>query len=301
MSVTFQKIYIEIHNICNLRCSFCPTGSTADQQMIFADFEKTLAKVKDHTDRVCLHILGEPLLHPDILSILNACSQHSIRVELTTNGLNIRRFAPYLEHPSLIQVNFSLQSFKDNFQSRSDSAYLESIFSISRKLLQKRNDLFIHFRLWDILTAAQPENLATRAYLESYFGVSLPKEHSLRQKKKFSLEPRLFVHFDSRFNWPKLSDPTLRQSGSCKALENHIGILADGTVVPCCLDYQGVLALGNIKNADLLQILNSPKANSMREGFANFELREELCQKCQYSTRFVKRRNKQSLASRNQK
>lgn len=59
----FKKIYIEITNICNLKCKFCPETARKKKYMEAADFENIIQKIYKQTKLVCLHVKGEPLLH----------------------------------------------------------------------------------------------------------------------------------------------------------------------------------------------------------------------------------------------
>ena len=69
---------------------------------------------------------------------------------------------------------------------------------------------------------------------------------------------------------------------------DQIASLADGTVVPCCLDSEGEIALGNLFETDMETILSSPRARAMREGLTAGKMIEPLCQKCTYARRFRK-------------
>jgi radical SAM protein with 4Fe4S-binding SPASM domain len=73
----------------------------------------------------------------------------------------------------------------------------------------------------------------------------------------------------------------------CRGLRDHLAILVDGTVVPCCLDADGQVALGNIFRQPLVAILASPRALRLREGFGHQWLVEPLCRRCAYRQRFA--------------
>jgi radical SAM protein with 4Fe4S-binding SPASM domain len=100
---------------------------------------------------------------------------------------------------------------------------------------------------------------------------------------------RLYLHYDTEFIWPDPALPVLGERGTCQGLRNHIGILADGTVVPCCLDKEGRIPLGRIPDQSLSEILESPKAQTILQGFLNRKLIDPLCQRCNYVTRFQKK------------
>jgi len=108
----------------------------------------------------------------------------------------------------------------------------------------------------------------------------------LKFKKSFPLGGRFSMHFDSRFRWPNMNDQVLGQIGFCHALTSHIAIHADGRVVPCCLDKEAKINLGNIFETDFSEILKSSRLLNMKAGFARGELCESLCQRCEFIQRF---------------
>ena len=95
----------------------------------------------------------------------------------------------------------------------------------------------------------------------------------------------LFLEPGERFDWP---DPAAPDSGTefCHGLRSQIAVLCDGTVVPCCLDSEGRLALGNLHRQELAEILASPRATAMAAGFSRRQPSEELCRRCGYAARF---------------
>ncbi|MEI8026154.1 MAG: radical SAM/SPASM domain-containing protein [Pseudomonadota bacterium] len=288
-AIKFKRINIEVSNICNLKCSFCPEVERSQKVMSVSEFESLLGKVANVTEEVVPHLLGEPLNHPHIMELLDTAHRKNVRVNLTTNGviLSEQRMGVLL-HPALRQVNISLQSFTDNFKGASPQTYMAKISRFVVQAEQLRPDLYINLRFWDndvIVNSLSPSDImvsCSEAFQFSWSDVKV----DVRRKKNFKIRDRLYLHFDSRFIWPRLDSEKLSEKGFCHGLSGHIGIHADGTVVPCCLDDKGVLALGNLHTQSLESILASPKAQNMLEGFKKGELREDLCQKCDYVKRF---------------
>ena len=106
--------------------------------------------------------------------------------------------------------------------------------------------------------------------------------------KGLRIHEKLFVEYGDRFQWPDVNIEKTDETCFCYGLRDHFGILVDGTVVPCCLDSDGVIALGNIFTDELDDILNSPRAKAMYGGFSQKKAVEELCKKCGYAQRFIK-------------
>ena len=70
--------------------------------------------------------------------------------------------------------------------------------------------------------------------------------------------------------------------GSCHSLRKQIGILSDGTVVPCCMDTSGFIGLGNLFTQELSEILANKRVVTMKKGFERGEFTEKLCQQCEF-------------------
>ncbi len=282
----FNRIYVEISNICNVQCSFCPVVDREQKILSVKNFESILKKIKGKTKEICLHLMGEPTAHPQFEEILNICENYNVKVQLTTNGLLIKRKEELiLKHHCIRQINFSLQSFQDNFPHKPLKDYLEPIFSFTKQANEKRNDMYINYRLWNIGSEAQ-ENEEIFKMIEKSFNLEINRKIQVENIKSKKIWNKLYLHFDSRFQWPSLELETISTKGRCHGLGSHIGIHADGSVVPCCLDKEAVLKLGNILEEDLDQILNSKMALEIKNGFDKGILTQELCQKCSFIQRF---------------
>jgi MoaA/NifB/PqqE/SkfB family radical SAM enzyme len=283
----FKKVYIEISNICNLQCDFCPEVEREKDVMGRELFERVIAEAAPLTEQVCFHLMGEPLTHPLFAEYVSLCSDHSIPINLTTNGtlLSEARIEALL-NPIVRQVNFSVHSFESNFPGQDIGPYLEKIFAFTRRAFEVRPDLYINYRLWNLADGDEDKNAAVVARIERAFGVKLENRIDVRWRKGRHLLNRLFLHFDSRFDWPNPHDPLRSDAGTCRALSSHIGILSDGTVVPCCLDKEGVTALGDARRQTLGEILAGERAGRMAQGFKEGRLVEDLCRRCTFISRF---------------
>jgi radical SAM protein with 4Fe4S-binding SPASM domain len=332
----YRRVNVEISNICNLKCPFCPEVARTKGRMNLELFEKIVAQVAPLADELCPHLLGEPLGHPSLNEIFEICARAKLPINLTTNGtlLDDRRESLLL-HPALRQVNFSLQSFEANFGERDARQYLNRIHRFSQRATQQRPDLYINYRLWDQASdedrltprASRRSNEQVWAWLEEVYGLSLLDRHShrnppkrwipeesgdsqvsesnsaqlgegarkvwqpdLRRQKARRLEGRVYLHLDSRFEWPSLESPLRSERGTCHALSNHFGIHADGSLVACCLDERGSLRLGDCNDQPIEEILNSPRALAMKVGFERHQLVEELCKRCDFIKRFDRKK-----------
>jgi len=289
MKKRFNKVHIEISNICNLQCSFCPAVIRDNKMMDLDLFTKVVEQVAPLTELVCLHLMGDPLVHPKLAEMVEICDQHNANIFLVTNGVLVRpdKF-DLLLHPRFYQINFSLHSFFDNFPDKDPSNYLERIFSFTERALVERPELYLNYRLWNLNDAigSQTPNKEMLERICQRFDFTAPTDIDIRKKKSVLITKRLYLHFDTEFIWPSLDLPVLGTQGRCYGLKSHFGILADGTVVPCCLDKEAAIVLGDANETAIVDILDADKAKSILHGFQQRKLVEDLCQRCQYIERF---------------
>jgi radical SAM protein with 4Fe4S-binding SPASM domain len=289
----FFRTYIEISNICNLQCTFCPEVEREKKILSPEDFRRILKEVLPHTEQVCLHLMGEPLAHPDFPEILKICEEEGAVVHLTTNGTFLSKygFETFLKSKAIRQINFSIHSYKDNFPGQDIRPYLYDILEFSRQALTDAPELYVNYRLWNIegTTGMKSENQDIIDHVCEFFQVPVNERLDVSFKKSKNIRGRIYFHFDSRFKWPTFGDPDRGEKGFCHALSQQIGIHADGTVVPCCLDKEAGIPLGNVLTESFSKILGHERLLKMRQGFQKHILTEELCRKCTYIQRFDKK------------
>ena len=261
-----KKIYIEITNNCNLNCDFCIKNERKSQFMTLDNFSLILDKVQNYTKYLYLHVLGEPLLHPQINDFVRLATKKGYYVNITTNGYLIKR----LKCSSIRQINVSLHSYNPK--------YNISISDYIKDMLDKIDELpqvYFSLRFW----VENSYNLEMIKLINERYNTNITLDEII-QKKNITVNKHLFLNSHHEFIWPDLNNNYYNAYGKCYALRDHIGILVDGTVVPCCLDTKGTIKLGNIYNENLNTILNSRRVKIMREGFKNNIKSEELCKKC---------------------
>ncbi len=268
MKKKFKKIYIEITNICNLSCPFCKVDKRKKEYMKLADFNFILDRITEYTDYIYLHIKGEPLMHPNINEIIDLANQKNFKVNITTNGTLI----DMLYNKNIRQINYSMQSMSD----------IETIRNTIIKLKDfiKDTNIYLSLRLWSDESKSNYELM--KMLIEEFD--SLKTFNDIQDKKK--IDHNIFLSIENEFEWPDLDNDYENNYGYCYGLKDHIGILVDGTVVPCCLDHNGDISLGNIYSRDLSDILSSNRATKIIDGFRNRNVSEELCKKCNFKDKF---------------
>ncbi len=261
----FKKIYVEITNNCNLDCSFCNGNKRKKKFISEEEFSFLLDKLKNYSKYLYFHVMGEPLLHPKINDLINNASKDFF-VNITTNGYLINRIK---NNKNIRQINISLHSF-DKKYNKSLNNYLEDIFDSVDTLVN--NGTYVSYRLW------------TDCVDKSYIINKLNEKYkvSIQNEKKYILSNNVFFEVEEEFIWPNLDNNYINDSGSCMGCRNHIGILVDGTVVPCCLDSNGIISLGNIYKEELGDIINSELFINIKNGFLNNKKIHELCKHCNF-------------------
>lgn len=284
----FKKIYIEITNICNLSCAFCPKTKRKAEFMTQELFEKILYEIKDQSKFLYFHVLGEPLLHPAIGDYLDLCHKALYKVNITTNGTLIGKVNDLLlSKPALRQVNFSLHSFSANEHGFSVDKYLEDIFKFIQDS-RKTTNIKICLRLWNLAENTTSEsNLYILEQIEKEFDLGYKLEERLSPCNGLKLAENIFLNQSLSFNWPDIElSADEYQRGFCYGLRDQVAILVDGTVVPCCLDGEGIINLGNINKNSFSEIIESSRARKIYDAFSNRKIHEQLCQTCDYRKRF---------------
>ncbi len=279
-----EKIYLEITNICNLNCTFCHKTAREKKMLTEDEFDLLLAKIEGKAKYLYFHLMGEPTLHPLLPRFLTKARAKGFLPVITTNGSLLAEKGAAILEELPYKVSISLHAPEAN-AAFSAAGYLESCISFAKQAAAR--GCFVALRLWNLGSGA--DNSGILAFLHNAF----PDEwQDIRGGSSQRLCTRVFLEWGERFDWP---DPNLPECAPdtdlfCYGLRDQIGILVDGTVVPCCLDADANLALGNLFTSDLEQILSSERACAIYNGFSRRRACESLCRKCGYARRFSKKR-----------
>lgn len=287
----FKKFYIEITSVCNLACTFCPPTERKASFIKVDDFKKTLDQIKPHAEYIYFHVKGEPLLHPKIDVLLDLAYEQGFKVNLTTNGTLLHKVKDkILLKPALRQVNFSLHSFDGHPGSSNREAYVLSVLNFAKEAVEK-NKVIISLRLWNLerdntTNLEQKKNRETLEIIEKFYGLDYQIEEKFERGKGLKIADNTYINQDHQFIWPALKEDEDLNKGFCHGLRNQAGVLVDGTVIPCCLDGEGVINLGNIHDKHFSEIIEGERATRLYDGFSRREVVEELCKRCDYRRRF---------------
>lgn len=272
----YRKIYVEISNICNLNCSFCSKVEKPKRIMSIEEFDIILNKIKDYTDYIYLHVKGEPLLHPRIIEFIERANLYNLKVNLTTNGTLLEKHVDELSKlKNINKINISIHS------ENNEENYCEKIFESVEKL----TNITTIYRLWT-LKNNELDKKSTEIVdkIKKYYEIDNDTYEKLLKEKNIKIRNNIYVDKDNEFDWPTITEN--KSNSYCYALKTQIGILVDGTVIPCCLDSNGKIELGNIYKETLEEIINKDRYKKLQKSFQDRTPCEELCKSCTFKERF---------------
>ena len=273
-----KRIYIEITNQCNLSCSFCAKNRREARFMSTEGFEHILKQTAKITKYIYLHVQGEPLLHPELNRFMEFADSYGCQVQLVTNGVLLKNHMDLLSAPALRKLSISLQSIEAH--TMPVESYMEPVFRFIEHA-SKQSRPYCELRFWrdDLMSAERTEECLR--LIQSRYTAS--ESGRIRNEK---ILPGVYVDYSNPFEWPSRTAQSCADHGTCLGGISQIAILSDGTVVPCCLDENGEIALGNIFEEALETSLKSQRYLNLTEGFRRHRLIEPLCQKCTFRHRF---------------
>lgn len=273
----YSRVYVEITNLCNRACSFCPGTVRPGRQMSLEEFRVIAEKLVGVTKHLYYHLMGEPLTHPLLPDMIRLAGELGFKSCLTTNGTLLPRRGDELIRAGVYKVNISVHSFEEG-RPEDYLDYIRGLLDFAARA--SAAGVLVVLRLWN------------RGYDE---GRNLDTAELIRQAfpQPWKVEPRgtrirdgLYLEYGDRFQWPDMEAEDMGERVFCYGLRDHFGILCDGRVVPCCLDREGSVTLGNLFESGAEEILSGPRAKAMVEGFSCRKASEELCRKCGYARRF---------------
>ncbi len=274
----YSRVYLEITNICNKSCSFCIGHDRVPRRMTMEEFVEVAERLKPYTDYLYYHLMGEPLTHPLLPDFIRHAGTLGFHSAVTTNGTLLRERGDALISAGVYKVSISVHSF----ESGTDEAYLRYLgdcFDFADRA--SAAGVLVCLRLWNKGYDAG-RNLDIVERLQARF----PEGDWKWSARGARIRNKLHLEYGERFAWPDLSAEDMGDEVFCYGLKDHFGVLVDGSVVPCCLDHNGVMTLGNIHETEVSEILSSPRAETMRKGFSCRKATEELCRRCGYARRF---------------
>ena len=274
----YSRVYVEISNICNMNCSFCHGHSREPRRMTPEEFSLVLDKLAGHTNYIYYHLMGEPLTHPELPRFLSMAAERGFRSVITTNGTLLKKRGAEIIGTGVHKVSISLHSFEDGGE-RAYERYMDEVIAFADSA--SKAGIIVVLRLWNKGYDGGRNDTTYELLRSRLEGEWTENTKGVRIRRKLHLE------WGDRFEWPDPDAPCHGSEVFCYGLRDHFGILLDGSVIPCCMDCNGDITLGNIFREPLEDILSSPRAAAMIAGFERRTASEELCRRCGYSRRFL--------------
>lgn len=274
----YSRVYVEITNICNMHCSFCHGHSRKPARMQLGEFAHILDQLTDQTKYIYYHLMGEPLTHPQLPDFMRLAAGKGFRSVITTNGTLLKKHGAEILKAGIHKVNISLHSF----EAQDEQGYERYLSEVAEFADTAANSgVVVVFRLWNRGHDGGKNDHAIRFLQSRLSGDWAENTRGIRIRDKF------YIEWGDRFQWPDKDAAIQGDTFFCYGMRDHFGILCDGSVVPCCLDSDGIITLGNIFTENIADILASPRATAIAKGFERHIATEELCRQCSYAQRFV--------------
>ena len=274
----YNKVYVEITNICNMNCSFCHGHNRELKRMTAEEFSSVLNKLTEQTKYIYYHLMGEPLTHPELPDFIKLAGERGYKSIITTNGTLLKSRGEQILAAGLHKINISVHSFEDALGDE-HSSYICELAEFAKKAAAKGT--IVVFRLWNKGFDGGKNDVTFGLLKDSISGDWAENTRGVR------IRDRIYLEWGDRFEWPDSKAQIKGDKFFCYGLKDQFGILSDGTVVPCCLDSDGVINLGNIFHDDIEAVLSSERAKAIVEGFRQGKAAEDLCKRCGYAQRFV--------------
>lgn len=267
----YARAYVEVTNICNMHCSFCHGHSRQARQLTREEFSHILTQLQGQTQYIYYHLMGEPLTHPLLPEFIRMAGQQGFYSMLTTNGTLLQKQGQALLEAGVHKVSISIHSFEKGTQ-QAQWQYLSQVAEFAEAAAEK--GVIVCLRLWNRgHETGSPEEILRQL---------LPGDWQ-ENTRGYRVRDKLFLEWGDRFGWPDKDNDIQDGAPVCYGMRNQFGILSDGTVVPCCLDSEGAIGLGNVFRTPLAEILGSPRAKAIAEGFQKGIAVEDLCRRCPYA------------------
>ncbi|AFI05316.1 radical SAM domain-containing protein [Helicobacter cetorum MIT 99-5656] len=243
-------------------------------------FEKVCKEVAPLTHIITLHVLGDPCKLKDLNLYLNTAQRFNLKVDLVTSGVYLHDFSLLLQDV-LWQVSLSLDAGLNTNNKLDKNRYIKQILDFCHYKFEKNSEVFLNLRIQDS-TLKEHQNFI-KPFLEAFEPTSL---ETLKTQSRVRLFKKSFLNIQKTFKWPSLNtkNPVYKQPKIpyCYGLLKQIAILSNGVVVPCCMDTQASINLGNLNDMSLKDVLNSQKAVAIKTHFLRGEALELLCKNCTY-------------------
>ncbi len=306
-----RRVFIEITNRCNFDCMFCPSGISErpreDMPRELAGSLLTQLNAMGFAGTLYLHVLGEPLLHPDVFAITDQAADLGMRPVIFTNGgaLSedcVRKILASKARELVISMQtINRESYErlrktpfdwDTYLGRIQAALAEAgeadsgcVFRVSMGLkkadAQHPDDLyFLEYESLDHVKAGIAAIFSRVKGLDIAHALEQVEAGDVPDLSQVKMNERLRLSVKEIGNWRKTRDREPATTGRCVFFGKECAILADGSVTLCHIDYDGRTTIGNAMEASLEAIFNASEFVDVAKGFAGGDTVPGGCRHC---------------------
>jgi hypothetical protein len=314
-----RRLHVELTNRCNFACEFCPDADMRRPRGTMAPslVERILGEAGgDALAREAhFHVMGDPLLYPDLSDAVGAARRHGLEAWVTTNGsLLTPRAVTQLRDAGLSHLTISLQTpdaatFALRGVDQLDfEEYRRRLVEASRSFLSQDGPMRLtvcflvnplrRFRAPDAPTMRVAESgRELRGHMQRWIEwiftgtaraaeipdllaktrrVGVLRETYIPLTARLAFQVRVLGNWAAHFDGPLIG----ARVGYCPGVSENLGVLWNGDYVICCTDYDGATALANATKVSLRTYLSLPSVQAIAEGFRRYRVVHPHCRRC---------------------
>lgn len=314
-----DRLHVELTNRCNFACEFCPDGRMGRPraQMPLSMVEEILDQAgRDGIARqIHFHVMGEPLLHPDLARAVWLARRRGMEAWVTTNGsLLSRETVRDLAAADMTRLVVSVQtpdaatfalrgagslSFEEYRRRVVDAVrlFLEPGGTMRLTLVFFANPLHRYFAPNAPRARVGESCRVLRGHMESWVRAAFEgtaregeipkilartaragilKEGPIPVAERVEFRVRILGNWAGHFD----REITPARLGFCPGLSENFGILSNGDYVICCTDFDGRTVLANFARTPLREYLALPEVREIARGFRRYRVVHPYCRQC---------------------
>lgn len=282
---TSKHVFIELTSACNFNCDFCPHRYMTRSKgiMDLKVLDKALRGLsRFNPDYVMFSAMGEPTLHPEFARACQMVKDAGHRLIVTTNGsiLNEEMHALPIDelYISLMTPTSSSFSLRDSSMSFEDyilriKEFVQKV-SYATTIYVMKEDLHLYPDIKDVVSDMNKATMVNQI-AKIFFPES---KISFSDSSYVQIAPKVNIYIKPMGRWAQIEslEGKIGEAKSipfCSYYIHHINILQNGDVTFCCMDYDGKMALGNLKDGTLEEIYSKK--------LCGIDLNKyEYCRKC---------------------
>ena len=281
---------IELTSSCNFRCLCCPTGNRSlgrKAEFMSADtFFNITSQCPGSLEAIRFIGWGEATLHPDLVEYISVASSIGILTHLNTNGSKMtHELARDLVCADLNSIKFSFQGVdRKSYAEMRNVDFFEGMIEAIVVTINARE---LYWKNWTWIAASTTTTWETPEMIAEFCERLAPLVDELSVGKTifdFMDINKAKLNTKDRDRLARLMSASTGDDKAhpdpCPEVFGKLSIHADGSVVVCCNDFDGVVELGNVNTDHIEDMWRNPKIEAYRERLARKDYEAPLCRTC---------------------